>query len=358
MKSSNRIRHAALIVLAAIASPVIAQVTIDPGMSASFANADNCATAEDRAGLLGFRTETRCDPANSSMGAEIDVGPYFDFGRISARSAVWVEFDVGSTPDTVGNAVPAWFNYGIAWKGLLQQFDILSSSSVEVSYEIINRTTGTLIKTDLVWARDADGFKVKVGGKIPVQITRNVDEGSVSDFASVLLTRGHRYRFLVRLTCNATLLGETGGTHCDYYDDSKGRGASLRRLIVRLGQDDLETLERLDRIEEDIQEIREDVDALKHHTHDYLTGRGVGHNNTDAQTSPPVFDGDGAVSDATGDAISPAQSEPAGATGSPPAAGTSEAPGSAGPGGGGSAFGLMLLLLAGLVARKVDGRSG
>lgn len=255
-----------------------AQPVLAPGDVMQFLSADNCATAEDGGGLFGIRTETRCSAVTGSVGAEIDVGAFNDFGKISARSALWVEFDVSATPETMGNLVPAWLNYKIFWNGLLQQADIISSSSVEVSYEIINRTTGQLVKSDLIWARAADGFKVKVGGKIPVQISRNVDEGSVGDFAAITLTRGDRFRFLIRLTCSATLFGETGGTTCDYFDEAKGYGAGLSSLQVKLGLDD--------------KEILEIVETLKEHDHDYLTGRGVGHNNTEATTSPPNFNDD------------------------------------------------------------------
>jgi uncharacterized protein YgfB (UPF0149 family) len=34
--------------------------------------------------------------------------------------------------------------------------------------------------------------------------------------------------------------------------------------------------------------IMQEIEALKKHTHVYLTGKGVGHNNTEAITSEPV----------------------------------------------------------------------
>jgi hypothetical protein len=40
---------------------------------------------------------------------------------------------------------------------------------------------------------------------------------------------------------------------------------------------------------EEIEKLKKRVDALEDHTHTYLTGRGEGHNNTDAETSKPIL---------------------------------------------------------------------
>lgn len=50
---------------------------------------------------------------------------------------------------------------------------------------------------------------------------------------------------------------------------------------------------RLDGSGESIEDLRTDLDELRKdfegHTHTYLTGKGVGHNNTEATTGPPEF---------------------------------------------------------------------
>jgi hypothetical protein len=43
---------------------------------------------------------------------------------------------------------------------------------------------------------------------------------------------------------------------------------------------------RLSYLEEEVDELRDD---FEHHGHTYLTGRGAGHNNTEATTGPPEF---------------------------------------------------------------------
>jgi hypothetical protein len=50
--------------------------------------------------------------------------------------------------------------------------------------------------------------------------------------------------------------------------------AGWTRLAVKVGLDEEEVLRKLE--------------ALFRHTHTYLTGKGVGHNNTEAATSEPV----------------------------------------------------------------------
>lgn len=339
-----------LLLLCCVVGTSVAQTTIEPGAVVQFHAADNCAVAEDGGLLgLGLRTNVRCDPATATLGAEIDVGAFGDIGKLSARSALWIDFDVAATPDTAGNLVAAWLSYDVFWKGLLQQFDIVSTSSVQLGYEIIDRTTGQVVKAELMWGRDAEGPKGKLKA-IPIQVTRNVDEDRFTDTVSVVMTRGNTYRFLLRLRCDATLFGETGGTKCDYFTDNLlfDRGAGLHSLQVKLGQDDRETLERLE-------ELRQDVERLKNHTHDYLTGHGQGHNNTEATTSPPNLEDDGgdpsSMQDDTGvppttipagQPNSDAQEQPAGSA-------SDLASGGSASGGGGAMSLVGVACLAGLV---------
>lgn len=58
-----------------------------------------------------------------------------------------------------------------------------------------------------------------------------------------------------------------------------------RVAIVTIGTD---AEESIGEIREELARLREDFEA---HTHLYLTGRGVGHNNTEALTDPPMFQG-------------------------------------------------------------------
>jgi hypothetical protein len=137
---------------------------------------------------------------------------------------------------------------------------------------------------------------------------------------------------------------------------SDGFGLTWRRgAVVRIGTD---AEQLLSEVREEIALLKEELARLRHdfegHYHIYLTGRGVGHNNTEARTPPPVLpdppDGEGEA----GNSISTGHETPAGA-----AQGTTAGDQTAGQAGaasassgdelllargGGGAFGLLWLL--------------
>ncbi|MEE8576482.1 MAG: T9SS type A sorting domain-containing protein, partial [candidate division Zixibacteria bacterium] len=101
----------------------------------------------------------------------------------------------------------------------------------------------------------------------------------------VSLTTGHSYRLSLRLALKAnqflvlmestadfftTTIQDWGG---NIFDDN---GAGWAGLTVVAGQD----------LGGEIDDL---LDKLENHGHTYLTGRGVGHNNTEAQTGIAIF---------------------------------------------------------------------
>jgi hypothetical protein len=73
-------------------------------------------------------------------------------------------------------------------------------------------------------------------------------------------------------------------------------------LVISIGTtyDGLQA--QVDDLQLQIDELREDFEG---HSHGYLTGQGVGHNNTTAETSTPSFDGPGAGPGGGGGAMDP-----------------------------------------------------
>jgi len=65
-------------------------------------------------------------------------------------------------------------------------------------------------------------------------------------------------------------------------------------IILKLGADPQEYIAEL---EDQIEELREDLEG---HSHIFLTGRGTGHNNTEAETSSALLPGDEPVDDMDG----------------------------------------------------------
>jgi len=110
----------------------------------------------------------------------------------------------------------------------------------------------------------------------------------------VVLNRGHDYRIIVKLTAKLILtVPHSAEIISDYMDDllALGEGkAQLNALFVKIGLDEKETLQKLASIDS----LENRVDSLEykleHHFHNYLTGRGEGHNNTEANTTLSIFE--------------------------------------------------------------------
>jgi hypothetical protein len=296
MNVSFRSAFALLLLLFAVVTQ--AQTTIEPGQTIEFSGADDCVTNED-AGFVSAVTEARCDAAAATLGAAVEISETTEVGGTSADGALWVDFEVGANTDTEGNTVPGWVSYAVIWRGLIEQLDAESQAGVAIVYSLTNLDSGLTLKSERLLDRESP------------DVGPDEQDDGAADTVAVVLTRGEQYRFLLALECEAAVTGDSLGSVCDYFTESEGYGVSLAALQVKLGLDDTELLgrfdeinERLDDIDEeiedledeldtvkdDLQNIEEDVDRLNDHDHDYLTGRGKGHNNTDATTSRPNLD--------------------------------------------------------------------
>jgi hypothetical protein len=159
---------------------------------------------------------------------------------------------------------------------------------VEASLEVTDTTDGVLIAAETVVNETI------ADGKIPVA------EKSVVAM-SLPLNRGHSYRVSLILEAGAVAgvggVGDVGSALSDFLDTASWSDLSVTAgvdpfaliVIIDARLDQLETgLEELEgtvaELEETVAELREDFD---NHSHTYLTGRGVGHNNTEAETGTP-----------------------------------------------------------------------
>jgi len=281
------------------ASPAIALESVAPGGSINFAAADSCDTFVVVPGFDGLaRANASCDASQRLVKAEVRpvVSPNF-VGFITIRSTAVLrnDFDVTGDAETLGNTVGSWISYTAQWNGRTLFIGFFSNPTVELAIRLRDLTDGNkVIKGELIWGRDGKGVGLSIPN-IPFDLNLGggVDSQSVSNTFSAVLTRGHRYRVELLLTCS--MFSDGGfdvGSECDYMDNfvvglgngeivHSGGGAGWSRLAVKVGLDETEVLKKLD--------------ALANHTHIYLTGRGVGHNNTEASTSAPV-DGNGGSS--------------------------------------------------------------
>jgi hypothetical protein len=129
-----------------------------------------------------------------------------------------------------------------------------------------------------------DGF---IGIDI-IDVGFGLDNGSTVNSISANLIRGHTYRIGLTIRCEGK--GALNATvFLDYV--TGGWGLWWNDLKVSVG---LDLEEEIEKLKKEVEKLRRD---LENHTHIYLTGRGEGHNNTEAQTSPAIIMDDSVLSD-------------------------------------------------------------
>lgn len=167
----------------------------------------------------------------------------------------------------------------VSWRGWLQAsvgaYDNNSSSEIGVAiYDVSDGVSRILVGSQTIHTSS-------VGGQLSLatSFTRDIGRGGFA--LSVNLERGHHYLVAVEATCTSTsgLIGLATAASYSTYDGISSvltdGYVEQTSMAITLDPDYLELID----------ELRED---FENHTHGYLTGRGVGHNNADAVTSGPI----------------------------------------------------------------------
>ena len=265
-------------------SPSAAQQTVSPGGSLDFLTADSCATHLEVPNSVDAlaRAHASCDAGQRALRAEVRplTGPqWVGLRTVRASATMWNDFEVLGDSDTLGNTVGAWVSYDAQWNGMILFVGFFSPPTVELAIRLRDLTDDKAINGEIIWGRDGQGAGVSIP-YIPFDLNLGggVDNQGVSNTFSAVLTRGHTYRLEMVLTCAVFSDGGLDiGSECDYMNGflvGSGGGAGWSKLAVKVGLDEVEVLQKLE--------------ELARHTHVYLTGKGVGHNNTPAETSEPV----------------------------------------------------------------------
>jgi len=188
-----------------------------------------------------------------------------------ASSRIYYEFQVGSTPETAGNAVSSMITYSVDWGG--RQVIVtggISNALIEGEMLLRDMTAGEDLYAETIHEFDLESQRVK---NVLFGFNFN-DSGTKSGTIPAVLKRGHVYRLTLRMTSTVFLVSPPlSGSIVESNYNSEG--FQLNKLAVKLGLDDRELVERLVEIE--------------NHRHVYLTGRGEGHNNVEAVSSSPVI---------------------------------------------------------------------
>ncbi len=258
-----------------------ADVIIAPGETSPPLQAEDCSFSSG--GPLGeclIGCINDCDAGNNTAEASLDVSDY-NAGKKFVTSMVYTDFIVKADSSNAGNEVDGNINYDVEWaggwtlKGVFTGFNDVKSTVTLTLYDLSN--AGTVVRSATLHSMSTDGF---IGIDI-IDVGFGLDNGSTVNSISANLIRGHTYRIGLTIRCegkgalNATVI-------LDYL--AGGWGLWWNDLKVSIGID----------IEEEIEKLWK---ALESHTHIYLTGRGEGHNNTEAQTSPAIIMDDSVLAD-------------------------------------------------------------
>jgi hypothetical protein len=279
-------------------SPCLTEVLIDPN-APSGAEAD--ASCDEMAGTL---------QATSVISGLVETA-----FSAAASAAVLYEFEVEAGPGSEGNMVDGMLAYRMSWLGVTKE---AGSGAYLVS---INLEVEDISDPGLPESVASVVIHEQVSGT-------GVDEGSSQDILSLMLERGHSYRVTASLATLAVTEASTDPSTgvADFLSDVgsalEAAGVSVDILALQVGFDVEELAAQVEAntmaIEENakaieanteaigdlakvvglladevaaIKQALEDLgEALANHTHTYLTGKGVGHNNTEATTGPADVD--------------------------------------------------------------------
>jgi outer membrane murein-binding lipoprotein Lpp len=308
-KSTRAIASLALLALPLAAH---AAVEIGPGDTASDLVADGGGILDECATTATETCTVSINAAGNEVGALVDAGAD---GAGAASGEIFTDFSI--SVDEEAPLIGSFLSGQVDVNGLLRALAADAMASVDVSLHVRDMTAGVLVGAHTVVSDSV------VNGSLPVSHSSAV-------VIPLPLTRGHDYRISLIIAAEALGSVDEGiGAMSDFVST-----ASWSDLSLTAGQDpfepiaeiadrvsdlesdvddlesavsrlaaairdlaaDLDELEALvDRIanalrdlQQTVAELREDFES---HTHTYLTGRGTGHNNTQATTTRPS-DGD------------------------------------------------------------------
>ena len=254
---------------------VTGQVILPPGTQATLtANPASGGSATTNA-HSSFVLDSAYDVDAKTLKAKATVASVVPtIGTGVAHSQIFYDFEVPATPGTSNNTVGAWVSYSVDWRGFQSVAAAGASNSIaEVDVVLRDVTIPQNQRFEPVHSLDLATHKIKF---VTAGLTFN-DDGLKVDTFSAVLRRGHSYRLTVRLTVSVGIITTVAAVgRCDYMDAIVGdpRGVQLNSLFVKVGLDEREVLRLLNEFQD--------------HRHTYLTGRGTGHNNVEAVSSPPI----------------------------------------------------------------------
>jgi len=267
-----------------------AVVVINPGETSGSLSATDCAQAlVSDSGDCTVGCSADCDLGTNRAQARLSLyDPLFQHTKI-VTSTVYLDFKIAADSSGAETPLSSTVAFDVEWWGQWEVtgfFPGLNSAEVVKKVWLQDRTAGSSVYSHVLHTQKADGF---VGIDL-VSAGFGIDSGHVASSVAANLIRGHTYRFAITITATGLttaaaefVLGYMSSTSGIWWND----------MTVSVGED----------LAEQIRELTQRVDKLesqlRSHTHTYLTGKGVGHNNTEAETSPAIIMDDEPVPDST-----------------------------------------------------------
>ena len=216
-----------------------------------------------------------CDLPGNAAKVSLDAS-YYVAGKKYVEATTYTEFTVTSSASGAATSLDATISYDVAWLGgwtIIGAFTGWNQAQSEVKLTLVDRTAGTVVRSSTLHTMDPEGFiDIDI-----IEVGTGLDRGSDVNAINVQVVRGHTYRLGLHMRCEAIGL-PTATVTLDYLSGPNW-GAKWNDMKVTVGAD----------LAEEIEKLKRRVDALENHTHTYLTGRGEGHNNTEAETSKPIL---------------------------------------------------------------------
>jgi hypothetical protein len=249
-------------------------IDIAPGTTSPTLQAEGCATASGSVIGPCFDCAADCILEANTAEAALSISNA-EAGRTFVEATAYTDFTVTPSPDGAETSLGGTISYDVSWSGgwtIVGGFIGYNDAESAVTLTLTDRTNGVTVRSSVLHTQEFEGF-------IDIDIVgfgTGVDEDRTVNTINVRLVRGHTYRLGLKIRCEARgLLNAT--VILDYLDGNWG--VKWNDMKVTIDTD----------LAEEIEELKRRIAALEDHTHTYLTGRGEGHNNTEAATSTPIL---------------------------------------------------------------------
>ena len=263
------------LILLALPVAAVAAVDIDPGTTASDLVADDGNIIEECTDTATETCTVVINAAGNEVGALVEATAD---GTGVASGEVFADFNI--TGDGGGALVGSVLSAEIDVTGVLNGLGPNAFASVKAALQVRDTTSDVLIAAETVADDSVTGGSRSLSGANTVVLP-------------LALTSGHSYRVSLMIRAQATgSSGDAAGAVSDFVNTASWSGLSVTAgadpfaLIAQLEA-------RVDGIEADLGELDQKVEQLRedfdNHSHTYLTGKGVGHNNTEVETGTPVL---------------------------------------------------------------------